>query len=181
MSRGRAEREKRAIDDRAGVAGALYGLVAGAARRVPRDISLTSLSTMSTLERTGPRRVTDLAATEGVTQPSMTALVTALERSGLVERRRDPSDKRVALVALTMDGWDQLRARRQAGAETMARLIDKLGPEDVAALAAAVPALDRLRQLDDEQRDRGPLSYDDGRPQQSDPIPGAPADDGVRP
>ena len=39
-------------------------------------MSLTSLSTLATLELTGPRRITDLAANEGVTQPSMTALVT---------------------------------------------------------------------------------------------------------
>jgi DNA-binding MarR family transcriptional regulator len=140
----------------AGVGEALYGLVSGAVRRVPRDISLTSISTLATLERTGPRRVTDLASVEGVTQPSMTALVSALERCGLVERQTDATDKRVALVALTPAGWDHIQGRRRAGVEAMDHLIEKLAPEDAAALAAAAPALDRLRQLDDEQRDRAP-------------------------
>src|SRR5271170_724493 len=94
---------------------ALYGLMAAAVRSQPRDMSLTSLSTLATLELTGPRRITDLAASEGVMQPSMTVLVSTLERSGLVERRRDPSDRRVALVALTSDGTEYIRARRQAG------------------------------------------------------------------
>src|ERR1700721_2790830 len=76
---------------------ALFGLVAGAVRRQSSDMSLTSLSTLATLELTGPRRITDLAASEGVTQPSMTALVTALERSGMVERRTDASDRRGAV------------------------------------------------------------------------------------
>src|SRR5580658_1551047 len=96
---------------------ALYGLMAVAVRSQPRDMSLTSLSTLATLELTGPRRITDLARCEGVTQPSMTALVTTLERSGLVKRRGDPSDGRVALVALTSEGTDYVQARRQAGVE----------------------------------------------------------------
>ncbi|HEY2288329.1 MAG TPA: MarR family transcriptional regulator, partial [Streptosporangiaceae bacterium] len=100
-----------------GAAGALYGLLATLLRRVPRDLSLTSLATLSTLDRTGPRRITDLAVIEGVTQPSMTVLVTALERGGLVARHSDPADGRVTLVALTAEGQRYLRRRRSAGAD----------------------------------------------------------------
>src|ERR1700728_2351647 len=103
---------------------ALYGLIAAAVRSQPRDMSLTSLSTLATLELTGPRRLTDLAACEGVMQPSMTALVSALERSGLVERRRDPSDRRGAPVAPTSAGTEFIRGRRQAGVEGFAALTD---------------------------------------------------------
>src|SRR5271156_5585830 len=108
---------------------ALFSLIAGAVRRQPRDMSLTSLSTLATLELTGPRRITDLAANEGVTQPSMTALVTALERSGLVKRRSDPSDRRVALVTLTRDGLSYIRGLRQAGVEDFVQLISDLSVE----------------------------------------------------
>src|SRR3954466_14246566 len=65
----------------------LYGLATRAARRVPREMSLTSAATLATLDRTGPRRITDLAAVEGVTQPAMTTLVRVMEEPGLVERR----------------------------------------------------------------------------------------------
>jgi DNA-binding MarR family transcriptional regulator len=132
---------------------ALYGLVTAAVRRGPREMSLTSLSTLATLDRTGPRRVTDLAVIEGVAQPSMTVLVTALQRSGLVERRGDPADRRVALVALTAAGAELLRAQRRAGAEALIQLIDKLPADERSALAAAIPALRHLRELDREQRD----------------------------
>jgi DNA-binding MarR family transcriptional regulator len=115
-------------------------------------MSLTSLSTLATLEQTGPRRITDLAACEGVMQPSMTALVSTLERSGLVERRRDPSDKRVALVALTSDGTDYIRARRQAGVEVFAELIDDLPADEAEALFAAVTAIAHIQRLDEERR-----------------------------
>jgi DNA-binding MarR family transcriptional regulator len=115
-------------------------------------MSLTSLSTIATLELTGPRRITDLAACEGVTQPSMTNLVSALERSGLVERRADPTDRRVALVALTSDGADFIRARRQAGIEVFVQIINQLPADQTDALVAAIPALARIRRLDAERR-----------------------------
>jgi DNA-binding MarR family transcriptional regulator len=126
---------------------ALYALVIEAVRRIPRTMSLTSLSTLSTLDRTGPRRITDLAVIEGVTQPSMTALVQILERDGMVERRADTSDGRVALVAVTTAGSEFVRVRRRASSEAFGQLIDKLSEEDAATLAAAIPALERLRAL----------------------------------
>jgi DNA-binding MarR family transcriptional regulator len=131
---------------------ALYGLMAAAVRSQPRDMSLTSLSTLATLELTGPRRITDLAASEGVMQPSMTVLVSTLERSGLVERRRDPSDRRVALVALTSDGTDYIRARRQAGVEVFAQLIDALPEHETGELFAAITAITHIQRLDEERQ-----------------------------
>jgi DNA-binding MarR family transcriptional regulator len=126
--------------------------MAAVVRSQPRDMSLTSLSTLATLESTGPRRITDLASSEGVTQPSMTALVTALERSGLVERRGDPSDRRVALVALTSDGSDYIRARRQTGVEVFAELINDLPAAEADALSAAVTAISHIQRLEEERR-----------------------------
>ena len=140
-------------DSPTGSAGALYGLLATLLRRAPRDLSLTSLATLSTLNRTGPRRITDLAAIEGITQPSMTVLITSLERGGLVKRHSDPSDGRVTLVALTPEGLHYLQNRRRAGTDALAQLIDKLPPGEAAALTAAIPALRHLPELDNEQRD----------------------------
>jgi DNA-binding MarR family transcriptional regulator len=139
-------------DSRNAIGEALYGLVTLAVKNGPREISLTAASTLSTLDRTGARRLTDLAVIEGVTQPSMSVLVTGLEQAGLAERRPDPADKRVVLVALTPEGYDYIRARRRAGAGTFADLIDKLPDDEAAALAAAVPAMNRLREIDSDRR-----------------------------
>lgn len=136
------------VDARHALGEALYGLAVVALRRRSRDISLTSASTMSTLGRTGPRRLTDLAAVEGVAQPSMTSLVTGLERAGLVERRTDPTDRRVVLVALTEAGEQRLRTSREAGAEWFGDLVDRLSEADRTALANALPALNHLRELE---------------------------------
>jgi DNA-binding MarR family transcriptional regulator len=126
-------------------------------RSQPRDMSLTSLSTLATLELTGPRRITDLAASEGVMQPSMTALVSALERSGLVERRSDPSDRRVALVALTSQGTEYIRARQHAGVEIFAQLIDALPADEADALLAATTAIAHLQALEEERRNQSKM------------------------
>jgi DNA-binding MarR family transcriptional regulator len=134
-------------------AAAVYGLLATLLRRVPRDISLTSLATLSTLDRTGTKRITELAAIEGVTQPSMTTLIASLEKQGLVTRTGDPRDKRVSLVSLTEVGRQYMLHRRRAGTEAFTALVSQLPPEDAAALFAAVPALTRLRDLDHAERD----------------------------
>jgi DNA-binding MarR family transcriptional regulator len=155
MSRQHASRRRDQTTDRTSTAAgaALYGLVSDAVRRIPRDLSLTSASTLATLERTGPRRITDLAAIEGVTQPAMTVLVRVLEQSGLVQRGGDPTDKRVALVAVTDAGASYVRTRRRAGADAFVQLIDKLPDDEVAALAAAIPALEHLRALGHQGRE----------------------------
>ncbi|MGR6919566.1 MarR family winged helix-turn-helix transcriptional regulator [[Actinomadura] parvosata] len=137
----------------AAIAAALYGLATRAVRRLPRDMSLTSAATLATLDRTGPRRITDLAAVEGVTQPAMTALVRVMEKSGLVERRGDASDKRVTLVRLTEAGAAYVRTRRQAGVHAFERLIGELTADEVEALEAALPALQHLAELESQDRE----------------------------
>lgn len=137
------------------IAAAIDGLVAVAVRSGPRDISLTTASTLATLQRSGPCRLTDLAEIEGVAQPSMTTLVTGLERSGLAERRPSQDDGRVVLVALTAAGADYLAARRQARAAMLADLVAMLPAGQAAALAAAVPAMVSLRDLDARRRSPG--------------------------
>jgi DNA-binding MarR family transcriptional regulator len=134
---------------------ALFGLATKAVRRSPRELTLTSAATLATLDRTGPRRITDLAVIEGVTQPAMTVLVRVMEESGLVERGGDPSDKRVTLVSLTEAGAAYVRARRRAGVDAFVRLIDELTDDEVEALVAALPALQHLAALD-SQAPEGP-------------------------
>ena len=106
-----------------------------------RDLSLTAVAALGTLERRGGQRITSLAATEGVSQPSMTQLVQRLEQRGLVARSSDPSDGRVALVALTDEGRAALKARRTRNAHRIAELLADLPNDDVQALADALHAV----------------------------------------
>jgi DNA-binding MarR family transcriptional regulator len=149
MGSAEADRDEQSLAS----AAAVYGLLATLVRRSSRNISLTSLATLSTLDRAGAKKITELAAIEGVTQPSMTTLIAGLEKAGLVERSGDPHDKRVSMVSLTSAGRDYIRRRRQANTEAFAALVSELSPDEAAALAAAVPALVRLREIDNQQRE----------------------------
>src|SRR5213080_1713119 len=55
-------------------------------------------------------RLTALAERAQITKQSMGYLVDYLEERGYLERRPDPTDRRVTLICLTDRGWDQIRA-----------------------------------------------------------------------
>jgi DNA-binding MarR family transcriptional regulator len=110
----------------------------------PSGLSLTAAATLATLERGGPRRLTALAAREGVTQPAMTQLVARLQDAGLVDRIPDSADGRVVQVGITAEGQAILARRRAVRAERVAGLLARLSPAEQAALAAALPAMDAL-------------------------------------
>ena len=119
-------------------------------RQRPRDLSLTALSSLSTIERSGPRRLTDLAVAEGVTQPSMSAIVSQLETLGLVERQSDAQDGRVVRVAVTSAGREQLSTLRRVGAAVFDVIVDKLDPSEADSLRAALPSFGRMLELADD-------------------------------
>jgi DNA-binding MarR family transcriptional regulator len=113
----------------------------------PGDISLTAASTLRTLERHGPYRLSELAAAEGVTQPAMTQLVSRLVRAGLAQRCTDPADGRVVVVRIADAGHALLLRRRAARAQKLQELLSSLTPADRSAIVAALPALERLADL----------------------------------
>ena len=113
--------------------------------RVQRhDLSRTSASVLAALRDHGPQRITVLAASEAVAQPTMTTLVGRLERDGLVERGGDPADARAVLVAITADGLERLLRIREARAAAIDARLSDLGPGEREALVAALPALAKL-------------------------------------
>lgn len=120
----------------------------------PSGLSMTAVSTMAALEQTGPARLTALANRAGVTQPAMTQLISRLEEGGLVRREADIADGRVVQVAITDEGRAMMARRRAARAERLAVILTQLSPEQRAALAAAVPALDALASA---RRDEDPV------------------------
>jgi DNA-binding MarR family transcriptional regulator len=107
-------------------------------------MSRTSLSVLATLRDAGTARITELAETEHVAQPSMTTLVSRLEKQELVQRRADPHDGRAVAVVLTRAGRAELERMTAARTELLAHRLQSLTPAERTALAAALPALDRL-------------------------------------
>jgi DNA-binding MarR family transcriptional regulator len=115
-----------------------------------QKLSFTTLSVLDTLATSGPKRLTELARTEQISQPGLTQLVTRLERDGLVERRPDPDDGRAVLVHITDSGRKIGQTRREDRGRHLTPLIAQLTPAERQAIAAALPALTRLAQLGTE-------------------------------
>jgi DNA-binding MarR family transcriptional regulator len=88
--------------------------------------------------------VRELADLEGVSPPAMTAYVDRLEAAGLVARRRSQSDRRRVQLELTEQGARVLRSARRRRTAWLAARLQRLDPDELAAVEAALPALRRL-------------------------------------
>ncbi|MER7607303.1 MarR family transcriptional regulator [Nocardioides sp. NPDC127503] len=108
------------------------------------DVSPTAATVLAGLARTGPQRVTDLAKVAGVSQPAMTQLVNRLTQQGMLARVADDADRRAVLVEVTDAGREVLETRRGQRAGVLDAALARVSVEDRAAIAAALPALDRL-------------------------------------
>ncbi|MFE6509496.1 MarR family transcriptional regulator [Nocardioides sp. NPDC057767] len=108
------------------------------------EVSTTGAAVLARLGRLGGQRITDLARAEGVSQPAMTQLVNRLEQDGLVRRTADVADRRGVLVETTDRGREVTAARRTQRAEVLEAALERLDASDRTAIAAALPALDRL-------------------------------------
>jgi DNA-binding MarR family transcriptional regulator len=104
----------------------------------------TQLAALATVERSGPMRLGDLAAAEGIAPSTLTRLVTALEDSGYVRRFADPSDARASTLAITAHGQEALERIRTETTLMLMASLELLTPEQRSALAAALPVLEQL-------------------------------------
>jgi DNA-binding MarR family transcriptional regulator len=102
------------------------------------------LSALSVIVFGGPLTLGALAAAEQVRPPTMTRLVSALERAGLVTREPDPRDHRQILLQATPAGRRLLEEGRARRTATLARQLAALPPADLEALARAALLLERL-------------------------------------
>lgn len=112
-------------------------------RSATGGLSHGQLSALSTIVRRGPLRPSEIAAIEVVAAPTITRVVSDLEARGLVERRPDPADGRSFFVSGTQDGVALLLAARSDRARAVAAILAELPADDVEALRASLPALER--------------------------------------
>ena len=104
----------------------------------------SQLSVLGSIARQGPLRLSDLAEIETLNPTMLSRIVANLDDAGLVHRRCDPDDRRAGLVEVTASGrrtHDRLRAQR---ATVLLDGLHALDHHDVAAVEAALPALEQL-------------------------------------
>lgn len=94
------------------------------------------------LERAeGPCRMGPLAAATLQSSACMTGIVNRLLEQGLVQRRRDPQDRRSVVVSLTDAGQHLLGQIRTDRQHTVEQVLNRLSAQERAQLAAV---LDRM-------------------------------------
>ncbi len=109
---------------------ARYGLT------LPQFMALLSLEKGEGFCRMGPLAISALQSL-----PSMTGVVDRLEEKGLVERQRDPKDRRSVVVILTEKGESLLSQIKAERNRTLQEILKGLSPEEIASLNSILEKL----------------------------------------
>lgn len=115
-----------------------------ATQRARMPLGYAQARLLSTIEDRGEARISDLAALDHCSQPTMTTQVRRLEDGGLVSRAVDPDDARAVLIRITPKGVDTLRQVRLDRAAAIDPYLDRLDDADRQSLSDAVVVLRRL-------------------------------------
>jgi DNA-binding MarR family transcriptional regulator len=113
-------------------------------RQGDTGLSPSQLSALTSVERHGPLTLGALADHERVAPPSVTKAVAKLEESGLVARRADAGDRRVAHVSITAAGTALLGEVRQRKDLWLAARLAELTDDQRRRLADALGVIDEL-------------------------------------
>jgi DNA-binding MarR family transcriptional regulator len=105
-------------------------------------VSMARTKVLMRLREQGPTRQSVLATDFGLSPHSITDIVDALERLGLVERRPDATDRRAKLVAITDAGEACLGVASAARERLLNQIFGALGQEDRATLLRLLDVLD---------------------------------------
>ncbi len=113
-------------------------------QRVDMSVTLTQLSAMGTLRKSGPMSAGELAACERVQPPSMTKVIANLEERGLVRREVHPTDRRQAVIEITAAGDALLESERRSRDAWLSRQLATLSTEERALIQRAIPIMEKL-------------------------------------
>jgi DNA-binding MarR family transcriptional regulator len=104
----------------------------------------SQLSTLSSVGKSGPVRLGDLAAAERIAPSTLTRLVNVLEERGYLLRQPAPDDARAYLVTVTESGNEALARIRDEATSLLTEMMKTLPADQLAALESALPALEQL-------------------------------------
>ena len=107
-------------------------------------LSAPRLSALSVVVFGGPLTLGQLAAAEQVKPPTMTRIVTGLEKDGLVQRVGDIRDRRLTRIHATARGQKVLAAGRARRIEKLAAAVRRLGGAELAELTRGVQLLEEI-------------------------------------
>jgi DNA-binding MarR family transcriptional regulator len=123
-----------------------------ATQRVRMQLTFAQARLLSMIGDQGTARISDLAALDHCSQPTMTTQVRRLEDAGLVSRTTDPADARAVLISITAEGVGVLTQVRADRGAVIDPYLERLDDGDRQTLVDAVRVMRSL--LDDAQRHR---------------------------
>src|SRR5258705_13264666 len=112
-----------------------------ATQRVRMPLGYAQARLLSTIEDQGEARISDLAALDHCSQPTMTTQVRRLEDAALVSRTVDPGDARAVLIRITPKGVDTLRQVRVDRGAAIDPYLDRVDSADQETACHAVRVL----------------------------------------
>jgi DNA-binding MarR family transcriptional regulator len=135
------------------VAGRLRPVLLKLSRELRRETSAFGItggqaSLLELIRKAPGIGVRELAAREGIAAPSMSVAVARLEKAGLVDRTASLVDRRRQALRVTVEGERILRALRTRRTVWLAARLDRLPPDKLAAVEAALDPLAELLQED---------------------------------
>jgi DNA-binding MarR family transcriptional regulator len=89
-------------------------------------------------------RVSDLAYAAGVRLPSMTSLVSRMERQGWIRKTETAHDRRGVAVTMTDEGRTLIYGFERRHVDLIAQRLVLLSDEEKMTIERALPALNRL-------------------------------------
>jgi MarR family transcriptional regulator for hemolysin len=114
----------------------------------PLGFGMAYLPVVIALEEHGPLQQKDLLAYARIEQPTMTALLARMERDRLITRKRDPTDARARLVALTPHATSVLSTVKEAMTAVVDEAMLGISAADRGILVRALQLV--VRNLGDE-------------------------------
>ncbi len=117
------------------------------ARVLDEGSTLTSAqySALSSLYSSPHVPLTELAQLESVSHPTMSRIIAALIDQGLVAREKDLADRRASRLSLTEAGRAAYLRVYERRLKLIGAVLDRLKPETVADLLAALSAIPGLK------------------------------------
>jgi DNA-binding MarR family transcriptional regulator len=112
-------------------------------RDTASGIAPARLSALSVVVFGGPVFLRDLARAEQVKPPTMSRIVDALEREGLVRRCADQKDRRTVLIEATKKGTALLKKGRKRRVKFLASYLSHLDDSALSDVERAVAAIQR--------------------------------------
>ncbi len=113
------------------------------------DVTRPQYSVLRLLLEDGQQTANALSSHMGVTPGNLTGVIDRLEAAGLVQRERDPQDRRCITLSLTEAGSGKARSIIPSTRGRVERLFAALNPEELEAFRSSLKKLEAA--LDTEE------------------------------